>query len=63
MSWQCANLRRWMTKSSEGGMKGRGFEQAANVMSGQEILEGLREAGLTSGAYTMYQVRSLGRIK
>ncbi|XP_031560838.1 Fanconi anemia group J protein homolog [Actinia tenebrosa] len=51
----CGNLMRWMTKNSEGRMKDRGFEQAVSVMSGTDILEGLREAGMTAGAYTMYQ--------
>jgi hypothetical protein len=47
---------RWITKNSEGRMKDRGFEQAVSVMAGTEILDGLKEAGMTPGAYTIYKV-------
>lgn len=43
-------------------MKGRGFEQAVSVMSGKDILEGLKEAGMTEGAYRIYQVRFISWI-
>ena len=59
LSCQCANLMRWMTKNSEGRMKGRGFEEAVSVMSGADITLGLKEAGLTKGGYTMFQVRTI----
>ncbi|KAK3742769.1 hypothetical protein QZH41_003706 [Actinostola sp. cb2023] len=50
-----ANLKRWITECSEGRMKDRGFEQAVLVLSGDEILSGLKDAGLTAASCTIYR--------